>query len=106
MKFKSMETAPKDRPILVLHNHDADTYYDPWNPMSLTTYAAHCEGLSSRPGITVCSAVWGGSYSEDVSGEGWGPHIYIPDWWFEESSDFEIPLNPIGWMDRPPLEVD
>jgi hypothetical protein len=93
-----MQTAPKDRPILVWHDHDSDPYYGE-DESHLTVYGAHCEGMTTRPGKGYCVAVYGGGVDQDESGEGWGPWTYIPDWWFDAYSEFEIPLAPLGWAE-------
>jgi hypothetical protein len=92
--LKSMDIAPKDRPILVLHDHEADPYQD---GKSLTLYAAHYEGLSHAPGRCYLIAVWGGSF--DDSTYEYPNQASLPDWWFQDGSEFEIAVNPVGWVD-------
>lgn len=91
-----MDTAPKDRPILVLHDHAADPYVADHEKGSLTLYGAHCEGLRVTPGRSYQIAVWGGGF-DDSSHEYAGAHL--PDWWFVNDEDLEQPLFPIGWVD-------
>ena len=89
--------APKDRPILVKFDHDADPYVDPYDGKKLTVYSAFCEGGSFHKGKGYCVAAYGGGIDQDESGEGWGPWTYIPDWWFDANSGFEIAVNPVAW---------
>jgi hypothetical protein len=100
-KMKTMDSAPKDRVILVYHDHDADTYQDLDDPTGkcITTYAAWVEGNGHSPnGLYL--ADFGGGFDEDLSGEGWGPIVSMPDWWFKhDDEDSEYPLNPVLWKD-------
>lgn len=96
-----MATAPLDRPVLVYFDHDADPGCEDVECRRLTTYAAHCEGLSHRVGKGICVAEFGGAYHEDLSGEGWGPYASVPAWWFVEGSDFEVALFPLAWQEVP-----
>lgn len=92
-----IETAPKDKLILGLCKHSAAPIFEPNNKDILTTYTAHAEGLGHViDGPHVLE--WGGCYHEDVSGEGRGPFLEIPDWWFRYGSDFEEPAFPTHWM--------
>ena len=91
-KLRPMDEAPKDRPILVRFDHDADPYHI--GEGRLTLYGAHAEGLSCRAGKGWCIAVWGGGKDFDED-EGGG---YLPDWWFQEGSEFEVAVNPVGWV--------
>lgn len=100
-KMKTMETAPKDRVILVYHDHDADTYQDLSDSEGkrITTYAAWCEGNGHSPNGFYL-ADFGGGYDDDLSGEGWGPFMHMPDWWFKhDDEDSEFPLNPVLWKE-------
>jgi hypothetical protein len=97
-----MSEARRDRPILVWHDHDSDPYYESLGPLEegrLTVYGAHCEGLGYRRDKGYFVAVWGGGVDDDESGAGWGPWTHIPDWWFEDHSEFERPLAPVGFVD-------
>lgn len=88
-----MSSAPKDRPILVRFDHDGgDGYYA---DEGLTLYGAHADGLSHLSGEGWCVAVWGGGFHD--SDEDGGAHL--PDWWFQEGSEHEVAVNPVGWVD-------
>lgn len=94
--LQTMETAPKDRPILAYCNHEADTFHTD-DGKHLTLYAAHCEGLSHAPtGFHIVE--WGGCWADsEDDGGGW-----LPDWWFVVGSEFEQAANPTHWMELPP----
>lgn len=95
-----METAPKDRPILVHHCDKADI---PWDELTntLSTYASHLDGLPRTIGESLQIAVFGGGWDERGYEE---PHAgYADDWWFRDDGEFEHPLNPIAWAELPPL---
>lgn len=89
-----IENAPKDRPILGLCKHDADPYYI--DETNLTLYGGHVEGLShvtDGPNVLV----WGGGWSDGwEDGGGW-----MPDWWFQFGSEFEVAAFPVKWMEIP-----
>ena len=90
-RWRPIETAPKDRPILALCQHDADPYFIEGG-RRLTTYGAHAEGLTRvEDGPHV--VVWGGEYDGD---EG-----VIPAWWFLNDGYFETVANPVAWMSIP-----
>ena len=87
-----MYAAPKDRPILAWCKHDADPYHE--GNGRLTTYGAHCEGLSHvEDGPHV--VVWGGEWID--TDEYGGVVGSIPDWWFRFGSGDEEVANPIAW---------
>ena len=94
--WQPIETAPKDRPILVWCDHEADPWVresPPWGGSSLTLYAAHSEGMS-HAGTGYYIVEWGGAF-DDSNWEYDGGHL--PDWWFVAGSDFEVAANPIKW---------
>jgi len=89
--MKTIDTAPKDRPILAYCNHEADPY---WEGDGLTLYGGHAEGLSHAPtGFHIVE--WGGGY-DDGYDEG-----RMPDWWFVAGSGFEVAANPSHWCELP-----
>lgn len=93
-----MNTAPKERPILVFHAHFADPYYCE-TENRLTVYGSHCEDGKQIKRNSVEIAEWGGEWDDRTYEEpnaGW-----MPDWWFKQDSEGETPLNPIAWMDLP-----
>jgi hypothetical protein len=85
----NMSAAPRDRQILGLCRHEPDT-------PDGSLYAVHYEGLSHvEDGPHVL--VWGGAWSDsEEDGGGW-----LPDWWFQFGSEFEVAANPIAWMAIP-----
>jgi len=99
--WRDMAEAPKDEPILAWCVHEADPYHLPNG--NLTLYGGHVEGLShveDGPNILV----WGGGWN-DQSWEhdgGW-----MPDWWFQKGSEFEIAAYPVAWMPipKPPKNI-
>lgn len=94
-RWQPIETAPKDRPILAWCDHEADPYSV--DDKTLTTYAAHAEGLGHAP--TGCHIVeWGGGWTESYE-DGGGE---MSDWWFVAGSEFEVAANPTHWMPLPP----
>jgi len=100
MIWEPIETAPKDgKPIVVFHVHESDPYTLPDG--TLTPFGAHFEGLSNKFRNGPCVAVWGGEYTSDESGDGWGPFTSIPDWWFLDDGYFETPLSPTHWIPLP-----
>ena len=96
MNMQPIETAPKDRPILVWCDHEADPFIGGKTADGrdfLTLYAAHSEGMSHAPtGYHIVE--WGGAF-DDSSWEYTGASL--PDWWFVAGSDFEVAANPVLW---------
>jgi hypothetical protein len=89
-----MSIAPKDVPIVAWCNHEADPYTLDERGNRLTLYAGHAEGLShveNGPHVLV----WGGGWVDT------DPDCWMPDWWFQYGSDFEIAANPVKWMSLP-----
>jgi hypothetical protein len=97
--WQPMETAPKDgTPILGWCDHEADPYFANDGTGNLTLYGGHVEGMSNvEDGPHVI--VWGGSWDDRSHEEPTAG--YIPDWWFQYGSDFEIAANPTRWMPIP-----
>ena len=99
-EWQSMDTAPKDRPILAWCDHEADPFTTGKTDdgrTTLTLYAAHYEGLSHAPtGHHIVE--WGGAFDDST----WeSPGAHLPDWWFVAGSEFEVAANPIKWMHLP-----
>lgn len=93
MRWRPMtETPPKDKPLFVEYDNDADPWMEEGS-QRLTPYAAWADGGDYLPGRGYHVAHWGGGYSENDGGY----EIIMPDWWFI-NRDFEIVLNPIRWM--------
>jgi len=101
-EWQSIETAPKDRPILVWFDHDADPYSDPEESDKLTAYACHAEGGDFLSGAGIAIAHWSDGWHETVDEYGsgyWMPAVWLA--WF--NGDFaDHVLNPIHWMPHPP----
>lgn len=92
-----MSEAPKDRPILVVHVHEADPYYEDPDGKNLSPYGCHVETFTHmEDGPYV--AVWGG---EDHEYDDLGRLYQWPDWWFVNDGDWESPLSPVGWLPIP-----
>lgn len=92
-KWQPIETAPRDgRLIIGWCVHAADRYFIP-ETNGLTTYGAHVEGLSrAEDGPHILK--WGGELDDPDDG-------YIPPWWFEAYSEWEIAANPTHWIPLP-----
>lgn len=100
--WQLIESAPKDQPILVWFDHDADPYRDPENPDKLTPYACHAEGGDFLSGAGVAIARWSEGWHEveDEYGNGyWMPDVWSA--WFNEDFADHV-LNPTHWMPLPP----
>ena len=97
MIWQTMETAPKDRPILVWTLHDADPYAED-NGRRLTPYGYHCEGSSYvTDGMYVVE--WRDGYYEpgDYPNEG----FQEPGAWWLCGCDDDYVANPVLWCDVP-----
>jgi hypothetical protein len=100
MTWQPIETAPKDRDILVWFDHEADPYQDPENPDRLTDYAAWAESGDFMAGKGVCIAKWSPAFWESV--DEYGAGYWLPAWWFaKQFGDYEYPCNPTHWMPLP-----
>lgn len=93
---RPMESAPKDRLILVWHDHASDPYE--LEAGNLTPYACHVEESFARtvPGFYL--AVWGGE-KRYIDGA-----VAIPNWWHVHDG-FEEPLAPVCWWELPEVPV-
>lgn len=101
--WRPIETAPKDVPILVYYDHEADPYRDPENPDKLTTYAAHAEGGDFLDGKGIAIARWSEGWWESEGWESttsdyWMPAVWSA--WFD--GDFaDHVVNPLFWRPLP-----
>lgn len=107
--WQPIESAPKDVPILVWYDHDADPYYDPADPVRLTAYACHAEGGDYLGGAGVAIARWCEAYEES---NGWesGQYWMMPAVWcaWFDGDNAEHVVNPLYWLPLPdaPAQVD
>lgn len=97
-KWQTMETAPKDRDILVWYDHDQDPYQDPDQPDMITDYACWAEGVGALYGKGYCIAKWQPQFWESVDEYGGG--YWMPAWWFAlENDDYERAVFPVFWKE-------
>lgn len=101
--WQSMDTAPKNRPILVMCSSECNdihcgyskVFVGPDGRSNLCMYHAHAEGLSAY-GSGPAIVVWGGGFDDST-------HEYegasMPDWWFVYGSEYEVAANPVAWYD-------
>lgn len=107
MGWQPISSAPKDAPILVFYDHDADPYRDPAKPDQLTDYACHAENGDFLSGKGIAVAHWCEGYHES---EGWesGIEYWMPAvWcaWF--NGDFaDHVVNPTHWQPLPAPPAD
>jgi len=100
MEWQPIETAPKDRDILVWYDHDADPYHHPDNPNLLTDYAAWADSGDFLAGRGVAIARWQDAEWESV--DEYGNGYWLPSAWFAfESDDYERVCNATHWMPLP-----
>lgn len=113
--WKTMDTAPKDRPILVMCSAECDDPYCHYSDnfvgphvytdgrmRELCLYHAHAEGFSAYGnGPTIVE--WGGEWDDRTHEYDGG---WMPNWWFVYKSEFEVVANPTKWydIDLGPLE--
>ena len=98
--WQPIETAPKEKDILVWYDNEADSYYCPENPSKLTDYAAWADGGPFMDGSGICIAKWHESFWESVDEYGGG--YWLPAYWFaHQGDDYECVVNPTHWMPLP-----
>ena len=101
MEWQDIETAPKDREVLVWYDHSLDPYQDPDHPEKITDYAAWADAGDFLDGKGVCIAKWHPQFWESVDEYGGG--YWMPAAWFAlEFDDFERVVNPTHWTPIPP----
>jgi hypothetical protein len=102
-EWQDISTAPKDVPVLVTYDHDADPYHEPSDPRYLTNYAAHAESGTFVSGRGVTVAVLRDGWHEDDGWESNNPPYWMPPAWWAwldgDSSDYV--LNATHWMPLP-----
>lgn len=96
--WRNIETAPKDRDVLVWYDHDADPYQDPGNPDRLTPYGTWVENGEFQLGKGVCVAQYHPSYLVD---EGEDSYTLPAAWFAREDGYYERVVNPTHWMPLP-----
>ena len=102
-QWQPIETAPKDRDILVWFDHDADPYHDPNDNNRLTDYAAWAEAGGFMDGRGFCVAKWQPEHWESV--DEYGAGYLLPAYWFaKENDDYERVVNPVRWLPVNPPE--
>jgi len=107
-RWRPMDTAPKDQPILVSYDHDADPYQDPANPGKLTAYACHAEGGDFLSGRGVAIARWSEGWFESEgwehpAGDYWMPAVWSA-WFNGDYADHVV--NPVAWMPLPAIAME
>lgn len=99
----NMDEAPKDVPVLVFYDHDADSYQDPDNPGNLTDYACHTEGGEYFSGKGVAIAQWCKGWYEDDGWESTTTPYWLPACWVAQfdGDNSQYVVNPTAWMPLP-----
>jgi hypothetical protein len=101
-RWLPIATAPKDRPVLIYYDHDADPYQDPADPKRLTDYACHAEGGDFLDGKGITIAHWCEGWHEDDGWESANPY-WMPAVWFAwfNGDNADHVCNPLFWMPLP-----
>lgn len=101
-EWQPIESAPRDKPVLVWYDHDADPYQHPEKEGLLTDYATHAEGGDFLSGIGICIAQWNEGYHES---EGWESDIsyWMPPVWLAQldGDNTDYAVNPTHWIPLP-----
>lgn len=100
--WQPIETAPKDKPILVWFDHDADPYQA--DDEKLTDYACHAEGGDFLSGNGIAIARWCEGWHEDDGWESANPPYWMPAmWcaWFNGDYADQV-VNALFWVPLPP----
>lgn len=95
MNWQSMESAPKDRRIVVWCDHNADKYFDDAS-QTLSPYGTYCEGGNGHASDGLHVVEWQDQYEEGSYEEG---YYHMPGWWFVVDTDCELVANPVAWID-------
>lgn len=101
MEWQPIEKAPRDCPILVWYDHEADPYQDPDVPYKLTDYAANAEGGEFLDGVGVTVAKWVDQVWE--AQDEYGSGFWLPAGWFSRGDfdHYEVVCNATHWMPIP-----
>lgn len=96
-EWQPIETAPKDRDILVWFDHDADPYFEQNDSHRLTDYAANAEACGYLQGRGYAIAKW--MPPEFEATDEYGSGFEIPAGWFSRGDygDYENACNALRW---------
>lgn len=98
--WEPIETAPKDKPIIVWHDHEADPETHD-EGKTITAYCCWREAFGTHKETGLAIAVWiEGEWETDDMG---GRQFKMPDAWFVDDGNNETPLNPVFWLPMPIL---
>ena len=97
--WQPIDTAPKDREILVWYDHDADPHQDPKNPKKLTDYAAHTEGGDFMYGKGCCIVTYAPAEWENT--DEYGSGFWLTPVWLAYVGSHEVACNATHWMPLP-----